>query len=69
MLAVLAAVAEHQTGLAEQVRLGKVMMVGEDLLTGQVLHLVAVVAVQVAQGQMVETQALAVLVATELHLL
>jgi hypothetical protein len=61
------AVAEHQMALLVAVLLGKEIMVGEASLTGQVLHLVAVVVVQIPQDQMVATQALAALVATELH--
>ena len=61
------AVVEHQMALLVAEQVGKEIMVGEDSLTGQVLHLVAVVVDQIPQDQMAVTQALVALVATELH--
>jgi len=62
-----AVVVEHQMVLAAQAQLVKVMLVGEALLMGHLLHLAAEAEVQVAQVQTVETPEQAVMVVTDNH--
>jgi hypothetical protein len=62
-----AVVVERQMVLAAQAQLVKVMLVGEALLMGHLLHLAAEAEVQVAQVQTVETPEQAVMVVTDNH--